>query len=106
MSVARDASFKGEDEIEYCRTRIGGKSDRNASKGSDTEGKRSRRSRTETRLWLISAVYLAPERACSSVLIVASWVASARVRMSCIHVNRRIMGKEKKEKKKASLPVL
>lgn len=54
VSVARLVLFSGEEDIEYCLGRIGGSRDRKVPNGSDTEGKRSRRSRMEARLRLIS----------------------------------------------------
>jgi hypothetical protein len=44
----------GEEEMEYCRGRKAGRRERKVPKGREMEGKRSRRSRMEVRLRLIS----------------------------------------------------
>jgi hypothetical protein len=54
VRVARLGWLSGEDDMEYCLGRIGGRRERKVPNGSETEGKRSRRSRMEARLRLIS----------------------------------------------------
>ena len=60
VSVARLGLLSGDDEIEYCLGRMGGRSDRKAPNGSETEGNWSRRSRMEARFRLISLAYSSP----------------------------------------------
>lgn len=81
VSVARDGSPSGEEDIEYCLGRMGGRRERKVPNGSEMEGKRSRRSRMEARLMLISLVYESPVSFCSSAFVASSLVASASFRI-------------------------
>jgi hypothetical protein len=54
VRVARFGCLSGEEEMEYCRGRIGGRRERKVPNGREMEGKRSRMSRMEARLRLIS----------------------------------------------------
>ncbi len=77
VNVARPGSWSGEDDIEYCRGRIGGSSDKKVPNGSNTDGNWSRRSRTETRLRLISCAYESAASSWSRRFVGSSLDASA-----------------------------
>lgn len=49
MRVALEGDAKGDEEIEYCLTLIGGRSERNVPKGREMEGYLSRMSSNDSR---------------------------------------------------------
>jgi hypothetical protein len=55
VKAARLGLLSEEEEMEYCLGRMGGSKDKKVPKGSDTDGNRSRRSRMDARLRLISS---------------------------------------------------
>ena len=90
VNVARPGLLSGDDDIEYCRGRIGGSSDKKVPNGSDTDGNWSRRSRIETRLRLISCAYESVASVSSCRLVGSSLDASASFKIPWVAYHQHI----------------
>ena len=83
VSVAVVGSSSGDDEMEYCRMRMGGSMVRKSPKGRVAEGNSSRRSSTERRLFAISFSKSLPARASICVRALSSGMVAAIRVMFC-----------------------
>jgi len=77
VSVALVGSDRGEEEMLYCRIRIGGNIARNWPNDKVADGNRTSRSRQDRRLNVTSLTKMSPARASSFALSDASVVDSA-----------------------------
>ena len=75
MSVARLGFDSGEEDIEYCRTRMEIRDEMKADNGKAIVGNRSTRSSRDTRLAVTSSSRLS-ERFASVAFVFSSWLAS------------------------------
>lgn len=80
MRVARSGFESGEEEMEYCRTRMEISDKINADNGKAIVGNRSTRSSREMRFAVTSSSRLL-ERLASVALVASSWLASMSMAM-------------------------